>query len=207
MDVLRDGVQTPVVGAPRPDIRETRAGESGLLRQIEAAAGRMFAEVGLAEVAADPPLTIARHAEYRRRRRSWVATDDGDRPVAFLVAALVDGNAHVDEVAVDPSQARRGIGRALIDHLADLAATEGRAALTLTTFVGVPWNAPYYRRCGFHLLNDAELGPELAGIRRSERDRGLDRAPRTAMIRWVPAAAGPPPVPDALAVSEADPGR
>lgn len=59
----------------------------------------------------------------------------------------------------------------------------GLPAVTLTTFVDVPWNAPYYRRCGFRPLPEPEWGPELARIRRDERVRGLDVGARIAMIR------------------------
>jgi ribosomal protein S18 acetylase RimI-like enzyme len=45
-------------------------------------------------------------------------------------------------VSVHPRCARRGVGRALIDHLADHARATGAPALTLTTFADVPWNGP-----------------------------------------------------------------
>ncbi len=147
------------------------------------AAGRCFIEVGLAEVADHPPHSIAQHTQYCRLDRSWVATDGRGRAVAFLVAGVVDGNAHVDEVAVHPSHAGQGLGRALIDHLGEWADDCGLPAVTLTTFVDVPWNAPYYERIGFRRLRESEWGPELARIRWDERERGLDDSPRTAMIR------------------------
>ena len=165
------------MGVTQPSIRPTGPGEEARLRQIESDAGQAFSLVGLAEVADYPPLTLADHAEYRRRGRSWVATHPDDRPVAFLVADLVDGNAHIDEVAVDPAHAGSGIGRALIDHLVAWAATNGLPAVTLTTFVEVPWNAPYYRRCGFRSLDDTHLPPGLARIRESERGTGPGREP------------------------------
>jgi ribosomal protein S18 acetylase RimI-like enzyme len=37
-------------------------------------------------------------------------------PVAFLVADLVDGCLHVEQVSVHPGSARRGLGRRLLDH-------------------------------------------------------------------------------------------
>ncbi|MGW2250262.1 GNAT family N-acetyltransferase [Kitasatospora sp. NPDC001660] len=79
-----------------------------------------------------------------------------------------------------PGHARRGIGRALIEHL---AATGDAPALTLTTFAGAPWNAPYYARCGFRPLADDELTPGLREIRRKEAEHGLDSRPRLCMRR------------------------
>jgi hypothetical protein len=55
--------------------------------------------------------------------------------------------------------------------------------VTLTTVEDVPWNAPYYARCGFLRLDDDDLGPDLALILRAERRRFTGRHPRVAMIR------------------------
>jgi hypothetical protein len=64
------------------------------------------------------------------------------------------------------------------------AAADGRPALT--TFEYVPWNAPYYARLGFRILDDAEVTPGLRAIRRREAESGLDRGPRVCMRRDVP---------------------
>ena len=49
--------------------------------------------------------------------RAWVAERDGE-VAGYLLAAVVDGCAHVEQVSVDPAHARRRIGAALVDHLA-----------------------------------------------------------------------------------------
>jgi len=86
-------------------------------------------------------------------------------------------------VLVDPADGRRGFGKALIEQVAAWARERGAPSLTLTTFVEVAWNAPYYERLGFRLLGDDELGPELRAIRAREASLGLDRWPRAAMLR------------------------
>jgi GNAT superfamily N-acetyltransferase len=126
---------------------------------------------------------VAELAVYQEEGRAWVSVDDGDRPVAYLVAEVVDGHAHVEQVSVRPSHARRGLGSALIETLAEWARERGLAALTLTTFSAVPWNAPYYERLRFRVLEEAEIGAGLREIRRAEAARGLDAWPRVAMIR------------------------
>jgi len=63
------------------------------------------------------------------------------------------------------------------------AAADGLPALTLTTFAQVPWNAPYYARCGFRILGDAEVTAGLRAIRRREAEMGVDRWPRVCMRR------------------------
>ena len=90
---------------------------------------------------------------------------------------------HGGQVSTRPAQARRGIGADLIEHVAGWARERGSAVLTLTTFVDVPWNGPYYERLGFRALPAETLGAGLAGIRAEEAAHGLDRWPRQAMRR------------------------
>ncbi|WP_171169526.1 GNAT family N-acetyltransferase [Streptomyces sp. I05A-00742] len=163
-------------------LRHPAPAELPLLQDIERAAGLLFHGTGMAEIAEDEPLPLDRLERYRRDGRAWVA-DLGDGPVAYLLADPVDGNLHVEQVSVHPDTARRGIGRALLDHLAAGARAAGIPALTLTTFTDVPWNAPYYERCGFRRLSDDDLTPGLRAIRAREAAHGLDRWPRVCMRR------------------------
>ncbi|MER5305107.1 GNAT family N-acetyltransferase [Streptomyces lasiicapitis] len=164
-------------------IRAVHGGELARLQDIERAAGRCFRDIGMAEIADDDPPTLDELARHRRAGLAWVAADPADVPVAYLLADPLDGDLHVEQVSVHPDHAHQGIGRSLLEHLADRAAAEGVPALTLTTFRDVPWNAPYYARCGFVLLKDAELGPGLRDVREKEAAHGLDRWPRVCMRR------------------------
>jgi GNAT superfamily N-acetyltransferase len=157
--------------------------ELSVLQDIERAAERCFRAVGMPEISADDPLSLEVLDGYRRAGRAWVAVDVADRPMAYLLADRVDGNQHVEQVSVHPDHARRGVGRSLIDHIAGRAVVDGVPALTLTTFTEVPWNAPYYARCGFRCLDDSELTPGLRTIRHREAEHGLDRWPRVCMRR------------------------
>ncbi|PZT75141.1 MULTISPECIES: GNAT family N-acetyltransferase [unclassified Streptomyces] len=164
-------------------IRAVHPDELPLLQDIERAAGQCFRDIGMPEIADDEPLPVGELARYRDTGLAWVAANDAGIPVAYLIADRVDGNLHVEQVSVHPDSARRGIGRSLLDHLAGQATSEGVPALTLTTFTQVPWNAPYYARCGFRLLDDSSLTPGLREIRRREAAHGLDRWPRACMRR------------------------
>jgi GNAT superfamily N-acetyltransferase len=159
-------------------IREPTRDELPQLREIERDAGAMFAAVGMPEVAAHEPLPLAELERYRAAGHAWVAADGG-QPVAYLVSSVVDGCAFVEQVTVAPSHARRGLGRTLLDNL---AATSGRGLL-LTTFRDVPWNAPYYARLGFSVLEQEEYGPELAALVQRESAAIPTDAPRVAMSR------------------------
>jgi GNAT superfamily N-acetyltransferase len=157
-------------------IRVGRADELERLQEIEIAAGRAFAGIGMDAIAGDEPFPVEELLAYQRDGRLWVW---GDPAAAYLIAEWVDGCLHLEQVSVHPDQARQGIGRQLIEHVAAWAGTP----VTLTTFADVPWNAPYYERLGFRRLADHELTDGLRRIRADEKARGLDRWPRLAMRR------------------------
>ncbi|GGV30819.1 GCN5 family N-acetyltransferase [Kitasatospora herbaricolor] len=171
-------------------IRTVTRDELPLLRGIERAAGECFRGIGMPEVADDEPLPEPELARHLDEGTALVVVDATDRPVAYLIAEPVDGALHIEQVSVHPDHARRGLGRALIDHLGQLG---GATALTLTTFAEVPWNAPYYARCGFRPLAAEEITPGLREIRRQEAAHGLDRWPRLCMRRDPRSSGAPGP--------------
>lgn len=74
-----------------------------------------------------------------------------------------------------------GIGRALVEQAKAWAVSKGLEALTLTTFVHIPWNRPLYEHLGFRVLSQAELGPRLQELRDAEARHGLALDLRVAM--------------------------
>ncbi|MGF7119850.1 GNAT family N-acetyltransferase [Rhodococcus sp. TAF43] len=161
------------------------------LPEIDVAAGSAFRDVGMDAIADDDPPPLALFETHFAEGRLWVWAEHAQRPVAFCLVDVVDGNAHIEQISVHPSHARRAIGAALIDHLDEWARDRGLPELTLTTFVDVPWNGPYYRRLGFTAIADDDLGPGLRAVLDAESERGLDRWPRIAMTRHVPIDPGP----------------
>lgn len=164
-------------------IRPARRDDVAVMQRIEVRAGRAFLAVGMDEVAGDEPLDAATLTAYVDDGRSWVATGPDDRPVAYVIADEVDGRGHVEQVSVDPDHRGRGLGARLVDEVGAWAGARGLDGLSLTTFVEVPWNAPYYERLGFRALSPDELGEGLRAVRAHEAALGLDRWPRTAMVR------------------------
>jgi ribosomal protein S18 acetylase RimI-like enzyme len=167
------------------NIRVAREDDFPVLQDIERAAGGWFLDVGMAEIASDDPFSLAELAGYAAAGRAWVAAGDDDVPVGYLLADLVGGDLHVEQVSVHPRAARLGIGRSLLDHAAGCAAAAGLPALTLTTFAQVPWNAPYYARLGFRVLDESELSADMRAVRDREIGHGLHRWPRVYMRRAV----------------------
>jgi GNAT superfamily N-acetyltransferase len=153
-------------------VRTARPDEYDLLRQIEAAADGLFAEVGIGPFA---DLDEDDHIE-----QSEVVLVSGTPPVGFACVERVDGAAHLWQLSVHPSAGRQGRGTALVEAVCDWAEANGYGAVTLTTFRDVVWNAPFYAKLGFVATND--LTPGLAAIRAHERAIGDDDfGPRVAM--------------------------
>ncbi len=163
-------------------IRPPAPEELERLQEIEVVAGRAFVHVGMPEIASDEPLPLPALEAYRAAGRTWVVEVEG-KVVGYVLVDVVDGHGHVEQVSVDPAFAGRRLGRDLLDHVAGWARARGDAAVTLTTFRDVPWNAPYYERCGFRRLADRERGPELIALMTKEAAHGLDPADRVAMQR------------------------
>ncbi|THJ68477.1 GNAT family N-acetyltransferase [Arthrobacter echini] len=138
----------------------------------------MYIDKGVADArialstAEDEPPTVHALLTYQRDGRAWVDVDD-----------RVDDAAHIEQVSVHPDHAGQGRGRELIETAARWAGQRGLAALTLTTFAHVPWNAPYYARLGFTVVPPDQWPAGLQRIREHEADLGLDAWPRVAMRR------------------------
>jgi GNAT superfamily N-acetyltransferase len=161
-------------------VRQARPEDVGRLQAIQLAAGNAFRDIGMPAVADSPPLPADSLTGYRRAGRAWVAADEYDEPVGFVVADVVDGYVHIEQVSVHPAHARQRIGAMLLDHVAAWAAEQNMTGMTLITFRGVPWNAPYYERLGFRELAETEVGPGLAARKAAE---GGNVATRVCMLR------------------------
>ena len=166
-------------------IRPATGDDAPALQDIERRAGRRFRDVGMPEIADDDPMPLEQLVAYADAGRSWVAADEAGALVGYVVVDVVDGNAHVEQVTVDPDHQGKGIGRDLLAAVATWALAVGAPALTLTTFRDVPWNAPLYRHLGFRDLEEGELGPQLRRLRDDEAAHGLDATIRVCMRRDV----------------------
>lgn len=104
-----------------------------------------------------------------------VLDDESGEAIGFVqVLEIAEGArriAHLEQLSVLPDHGRRGYGRRLLEAAATATRERGHAELTLRTFADVPWNAPFYARCGF-----VESLPETAfhrGLVETERRLGL----------------------------------
>ena len=143
----------------------------------------MFRTIGMESVADHDPPSEGDLAAYAISGRSWVAVDGSDQVVGYVIVNEVDGNAHVEQISVLPDSQGNGVGRALLERVRAWAGATDHLAITLSTFVEVPWNRPLYEHLGFVVLSEEQIGPQLRSVRQEEVAHGLDPATRVCMRR------------------------
>ena len=107
----------------------------------------------------------------------------GGQVVGFALNGVLGKYLHLYEMSVHPDFGRRGIGRRLVSATKAVAADCSLPGVTLTTFSHIPWNGPFYQRCGFQILSGEQISPELNGILQQEAEDGFtDRIAMRALL-------------------------
>ena len=158
-------------------LRPARAVEVETIRDLERASAQRF--IGLMDdIAADEPTPAAMLA--RRIAQDGLQVAEAEGLIAgFVMFRPLEGGLYIEQLDVLPALAGRRIGAALLDAVA--SRLDAGAALVLSTFRDVPWNAPYYARLGF--MEVVALTPAMAQIRAEHLARGLDETARVFMAR------------------------
>jgi len=161
-------------------IRLARSEYLPALRAIELAAAEMFRGY-VPDSVPLIPTEERKFSDAARDGRLWVTLKE-NIPVGFaLVEMLADDLPHLEELDVEPSHGRRGLGTSLVRAACEWATVSKYTMLTLTTFRFVPWNFPLYARLGFEEIPHRALRPELAAVVSAEARRGLDPEVRAVM--------------------------
>lgn len=148
---------------------------------IELAAASMFAEADLPQ---NVRYKVTEPADLRtamQEKRIWVAVVDERKTAGFAMTDIADGQAYLVEVDVLPEYSRKGIGTQLVGAAIAWARSQGLASLWLITFRHVPWNAPFYEKLGFSIVDPAEHGVELASLIEEEGQLGINTDNRVVM--------------------------
>ena len=113
----------------------------------------------------------------------WVARDAAAVPVGFVWLDTDVGNDGIGiaELDVLPEHGRRGIGAALLEHACEWARAAGYRRVDLGTLADVPWNAPFYARHGFVVVDKND--PLFAFARQRDRENGFPEHLRVFMSR------------------------
>ncbi|VWD45997.1 GNAT family acetyltransferase [Burkholderia lata] len=167
----------------RPATRE----DAAAMAAVEVAAAQRFREIGMTHIAEAEPTDAAAVLVRIDDGRAYVAVDPQGTCVGFAFYRLLDTQRlYLEELDVAPSHAGQRIGARLIEQVTARAAQEGIAEVVLSTFRDAPWNAPYYARLGFEVLDDTTLDDMLRTIRAYHVSLGLDETQRVFMRMRVP---------------------
>ncbi|MFJ4193859.1 GNAT family N-acetyltransferase [Pseudomonas sp. NPDC089534] len=163
-------------------VRPARESDACALPDLERSAAQLFRlDPSLAWLADAPVPDAEEHRQAIRASRVWVAQSNDGQLSGFLRAVETDRQLHIEELSVSQHFQGQGIGRKLLSAAIELARREQLAAVTLTTFRDVPWNAPFYQRMGFELLGPEQTGPRLSEVLNNEIAHGLPGERRCAM--------------------------
>jgi GNAT superfamily N-acetyltransferase len=149
-------------------IRSARAEDLPLLGPLELRAAERFRDSNHAYACDLPPFDTKQLAELQRAGTVWIAAGELDEPVGFAIAGRLGADAYLHELDVDPTFARRGVGKALIHRVARWARDCGDTSLVLATFRDVPWNGPYYERLGFAVVPEQQYTVAMAELHARE---------------------------------------
>ncbi|HEM7886696.1 TPA: GNAT family N-acetyltransferase [Burkholderia cenocepacia] len=166
----------------RPATREGAAA----MAAVEVAAAQRFRGIGMTDIADGEPTDAAAVLVRIDDGRAYVAVDPQGTCVGFAFYRLLDAQRlYLEELDVAPSHAGQRIGARLIEQVMARAAREHVEQVVLSTFRDAPWNAPYYARLGFRIIDDAALDDALRAIRVHHVSLGLDETRRVFMRRAV----------------------
>ncbi|WP_223496656.1 GNAT family N-acetyltransferase [Stenotrophomonas indicatrix] len=164
---------------PRPP----RADELDALPRIEQRAGELLRGHEAHPVFAAHGLDLPTLQAGLQRGQLWIIEGADGGIAGYLLCGALDGDFHVLQMDVDPGHARRGYGRALLQHALAEAKALGYPAAVLTTLSDVPWNAAFYASEGFNVLPEAEWGSGLQAVMAEEAALGFPMHLRVAMRR------------------------
>jgi GNAT superfamily N-acetyltransferase len=151
-------------------VRPAEMADIPALPDLERSAGKAFLDTQHAWVAGDEVMEAEDYPPLVASRAVWVAESDGAL-AGFATTTQHGTELHLLELAVHLEHQRKGIGRRLVEAVTSAARERGCTAVTLTTFRGVSFNAPFYGRLGFQMLETPP--PHLAAVLADEAARGL----------------------------------
>ncbi len=123
--------------------------------------------------------------EALNEQRLWIAVDENkDQAVGFAFLTEECGQIHLRELDVHPEHGRQGLGTNLLKNVIIWAKNQKYNQLTLTTFRHLPWNAPFYSRLGFRVIEQSELSSCLNKLL-DEEAVGLDKSKRVLMSLYL----------------------
>lgn len=152
---------------------------------VDKAAAELFAPTGLIHDDAlyDNVPAEAFEAAIEANHAFAVRRPDG-MAVGFTLTSLRGSGLYLDQISVDPTHGRQGLGRALMVNVLKEAESRQLPCVTLSTFRDLPWNGPFYATMGFKEISPIRLKPFMLEIQEAQRAH-MDVTARCFMKRKV----------------------
>ena len=113
----------------------------------------------------------------------FAARDRKGTPVGFALTSVRDGSLYLDQISVDPTHGRKGVGANLVMRVVKDAGHRKLKTVTLSTFRDVAWNGPFYRSLGFREVARKKMTGWMLEIEGIQAEKGLDVDKRCFMAR------------------------
>jgi diamine N-acetyltransferase len=109
------------------------------------------------------------------------AVYSGDEPVGFVMLSLPDtaGRYYLWRLLIDKRHQRRGIGREVLEQIADVVRADGATELITSYAPGKGGPGPFYRKFGFEPTGEIDDGEIVLRLRLADRRP----RPRSAPVR------------------------
>lgn len=149
------------------------------------AASELFRSTGLIpDMAAIPESIPAGVLAEAIEQGMIVCAAREDVAVGFALCQLQEKSLYLHQLSVDPAHGRKGLGRALVQHVFELAQEHKCNAVTLSTFRKLAWNGPFYAKLGFREIPRKKLAHWMLEIETDQAET-LDISLRCFMTRPV----------------------
>jgi GNAT superfamily N-acetyltransferase len=163
------------------EIHPTVPADIAALMELERDAAQLFRSIGYDFCADGPVRDAEEHLRGIEKGAHFMAEAPHGAPAGFILIWRLDRCAHVTELDVASAHQGKGLGRRLLTQAEEWARGEGYAEITLTTFRDVPWNMPFYERCGYTVFDPGPERPDLRAVIADEAGWGFAAKPRVAM--------------------------
>ncbi|WP_284776759.1 GNAT family N-acetyltransferase [Agrobacterium sp. lyk4-40-TYG-31] len=161
-------------------IRAARAEEFARLAEIELDAFVVWAKAcGVTSEPSSAPDFVLRQS--LDQAFLLVAEDATGHVAGFAAGHRLGHHLHIVEVDVETFSQGKGLGRALMLALLAEGSKAGLKHAVLTTDRFAPFNAPFYARLGFRILEGNDIPPFLRERLEMQISAGLDPDRRVAM--------------------------
>ncbi len=149
-----------------------------LLATIESKAAQLYP----AERIPQPKETLPEKVLLDALKEGLLFCADYQNELAGFASCHLYGKyLHLDEISVHPDFGRQGLGSALVKRVLEETSNRKLKGCTLTTFADLSWNAPFYEKLGFRVMEKENIPRHVAAMLRDEKSIGLKN--RVAMLK------------------------